>query len=66
MNTMVVLAIGALGLAALTLFQGLRSMAHGGEEDDRDSVALMLMRCTWQAAAYAFVLLAMLTRSNGF
>jgi hypothetical protein len=66
MNTMAVLAIGALGLAVITLFRGVRSMAHGGEEDDRDSTPLMLTRCAWQAAAFAFVLLAMLTRSNGF
>ena len=65
MNTMAVLAIGALALAMMTLFQGIRSMAHGGEEDDRESIPLMLTRCAWQAAAFAFVLLAMLTRSNG-
>ena len=64
MNTMAVLAIGALGLAAMALFQGIRSMAHGGEEDDRDSTRLMLTRCAWQAAAFVFVLLAMLTRFN--
>lgn len=64
MNTMAVLAIGALGLAVIALFQGINSMAHGGEEDDRNSFSLMLQRCTWQAAAFAFVLLAMLTRFN--
>jgi hypothetical protein len=64
MNTMAVLAIGALGLAVIALFQGIRSMAHGGEEDVRDSTPLMLTRCAWQAAAFALVLLAMLTRFN--
>lgn len=64
MNTMAVLAIGALGLTVIALFQGIRSMAHGGEEDDRDSTPLMLRRCAWQAAAFALVLLAMLTRFN--
>ena len=64
MNTMAVLAIGALALAVVTLFQGIRSMVHGGEEDDRDSTFLMLKRCAWQAGAFAFVLLAMLTRSS--
>ena len=65
MNTMAVLAIGALGLAVIALFQGIRSMAHGGEEDDRDSYRLMLTRCAWQAAAFAFVLLALLTGVGG-
>jgi hypothetical protein len=64
MNTMAVLAIGAVGLAVMTLFHGIRSMAHGGDEDDRYSYWLMLTRCGWQAAAFAFVVLAMLTRFN--
>ena len=65
MNAMTVLAIGALGLAAVTLFRGIGSMAHGGEDDYRDSYRLMLTRCAWQAAGFAFVLLALLTGVGG-
>lgn len=65
MNAISVLAIAALGLAAITLFRGIGSMARGGEEDDRDSYRLMLTRCAWQAASFAFVLLALLTGVGG-
>ena len=65
MNAMAVLAIGALGLAAVTLFRGIGSMAHGGEEDKRDSYRLMFTRCAWQAAAFALVIVAILTGSGG-
>ncbi|HSQ61163.1 MAG TPA: hypothetical protein VLT84_12170, partial [Acidobacteriota bacterium] len=50
----------AAGLAAVSLFNGITSMAHGGVEDDRQSYGLMCKRCLWQAVAVALVLVAML------
>ncbi len=51
--------IGAL-LTALAMFNGVVSMAHGGEEDQRSSHWLMLKRVGWQALTALFVLLALL------
>lgn len=60
MDPIAVLAISGLGLAALALFNGIVSMAHGGEADQRGSHLLMFQRTGWQAAAVAVVLLALL------
>lgn len=53
-------AVVGLGLAALALFNGIASMAHGGEEDDRRSVGLMFRRVGWQALAVLAILLGLL------
>jgi hypothetical protein len=60
MNPIAVLAIVGLGLAALALFQGITSMAHGGPEDDSASYHHMLARVGWQALAVLFVFLGLL------
>ncbi|HSA88924.1 MAG TPA: HIG1 domain-containing protein [Burkholderiales bacterium] len=60
MDLLAVFAITGLGLAALALFNGIVSMAHGGEEDQRVSHVLMFKRVAWQALAVLFVLLALL------
>jgi hypothetical protein len=60
MDALAVLAIAGLGLAALALFNGIVSMAHGGEEDQRLAHQLMFKRVGWQAAAVLFVLLSLL------
>lgn len=60
MEPLAVFAITGLGLAALALFNGIVSMAHGGTEDARASHWLMFKRVAWQAAAVLFVLLALL------
>jgi hypothetical protein len=60
MDPLAVIAIIGLGLAALALFNGIVSMAHGGEADQRSSHWLMLKRIGWQGLAVLAVLLALL------
>jgi hypothetical protein len=62
MDPLALLAIGALALTAVALFNGVTSMAHGGIEDDRQSYGLMCKRCVWQAVAVALVLVGMLSQ----
>lgn len=64
MDPLAVIAIAGLGLAALALFNGIVSMAHGGEADQRASHWLMFQRVGWQAAAVLAVLLALLGYLN--
>jgi hypothetical protein len=47
-------------LAALSLFNGITSMAHGGAEDQGASHWLMLKRVGWQALALLFILFALM------
>jgi hypothetical protein len=60
MDPLVVFAVIGLGLAALALFNGIVSMAHGGEADQRASHWLMFRRVGWQALAALVVGLALL------
>jgi hypothetical protein len=60
MDPLAMMALVGLGLAAWALFNGIVSMAHGGEADQRASHLLMFKRIGWQAAAVAAVLLALL------
>lgn len=53
MMTMFVL-LAALA-AAISLFNGSASMAHGGESDARQSHWLMLRRVSWQALTVLFL-----------
>lgn len=46
-------------LAAISLFNGIVSMAHGGAEDQRASHWLMFRRVGWQALAVMFIFFAM-------
>lgn len=50
----------AAGLAALSLFQGVASMAHGGEADRLHSHQHMFKRIAWQGLAVLLVLAALL------
>ena len=45
--------------AAVSLFEGIASMAHGGVEDQRASHWLMFKRVGWQALALLFILFAL-------
>ena len=47
-------------LAAISLFNGIVSMAHGGAEDQASSHWLMFRRVGWQGLALLFMLLALL------
>jgi hypothetical protein len=46
-------------LAAISLFNGVVSMAHGGTEDQAASHLLMFRRLGWQALAVLFIFLAL-------
>jgi hypothetical protein len=52
--TFLILA-GAIAVA-LALFDGIVSMAHGGEADARESHRLMFKRLGWQAATVLLLL----------
>ena len=45
--------------AAVSLFQGVASMAHGGVDDQRASHLMMFKRVGWQALALLFILFAL-------
>jgi len=62
MDLMVLLAVVGLVMAALALFSGVVSMAHGGAEDQRSSHRHMFKRVGWQGLAVLFVLLALLSQ----
>jgi hypothetical protein len=56
MKTLVILAVLA---TAASLALGMRSMAHGGDEDMRNSGRFMLARVALQGLALALLLLAL-------
>ncbi len=60
MSIITVLVLAAALCAAIALFNGVVSMAHGGAEDQNSSHWLMLKRVGWQGLALLFVLLALL------
>jgi len=62
MNLMLLLAVVGLAMAALALFSGVVSMAHGGVEDQRTSHLHMFKRVGWQGLAVLFVLLGLLSQ----
>ncbi len=62
MDLLTMFALVATGLVAVSLFNGIASMAHGGEEDARRSHWLMFKRVGWQALAVLFLLLGLLTQ----
>jgi len=64
MDPLALFAIAGLGMAALALFNGIVSMAHGGEADQRASHRLMFQRVGWQAAAALAVFLGLLAYLN--
>jgi ABC-type Na+ efflux pump permease subunit len=63
MSLITVLVLVAAMFAALSLFQGVNSMAHGGAEDQRASQWLMFRRVGWQALALLFILFALFASS---
>ncbi len=61
MTMMTVFVLAAAFFAAFSLVQGIVSMAHGGDEDDRLSAGFMFRRVAWQGLAVLFLLLALLS-----
>lgn len=47
---------------AISLFNGITSMAHGGESDARQSHWLMFRRVGWQALTVLFLLLGLMSQ----
>lgn len=60
MSMITVFVMVAALLAAVSLFNGITSMAHGGTEDQGASHWLMFRRVGWQALAVLFILFALL------
>jgi hypothetical protein len=60
MDLLTALILSAALATAITLFNGINSMAHGGEADARASHRLMFQRVGWQALTVFFLLLALL------
>lgn len=61
MDGMTLFVLLAAAMAAYSLFEGVVSMAHGGEEDSRRANALMFRRTVWQGLAVGLLLLALLS-----
>jgi hypoxia induced protein len=61
MNALTILVLVAAGAAALSMFQGMVSMAHGGEADLLASHKLMFRRVAWQALAVLLLMFALLS-----
>ena len=59
---MTVFVLAAALATAVSLFNGIVSMAHGGAADARDSHRLMFQRVGWQALTVLFLLLALLSQ----
>ncbi len=64
MDAMTLFVLIAAAMVAVSLYQGVVSMAHGGEADQKRSHWLMFQRVAWQAAALGLVLLALLAGSQ--
>jgi len=60
MSIMTMFALAAALCAALALFNGVVSMAHGGSADQASSHKLMLQRVGWQGLTLLFIVLALL------
>jgi hypothetical protein len=61
MSMITALVVACVVLAAIALFNGIASMAHGGPQDERESHRLMFKRVAWQGAAVLFALLGAMT-----
>jgi hypothetical protein len=60
MDAMTFLVFAAAAMAVVALFNGVVSMAHGGESDQIHSHELMFRRTAWQGLAVLLMMLAML------
>ena len=62
MDMMTMFVLLAALATAISLFNGIASMAHGGESDARQSHWLMFKRVGWQALTVIFLLLALMSQ----
>jgi ABC-type Na+ efflux pump permease subunit len=59
MSLITVFVMVAALFAAISLVQGVTSMAHGGAQDQQASHWIMFKRVGWQALALLFILMAL-------
>ena len=64
MSLITALVMVAALCAAISLFNGVASMAHGGVQDQRGSHWLMFQRVAWQALALLFILFALFSTAT--
>ena len=64
MTLITAFVMAAALFAAIALFNGINSMAHGGVADQRGSHWLMFQRVGWQALALLFVLFALFSSAE--
>lgn len=62
MDIMTLFVLAAAAATAISLFNGITSMAHGGEADAQQSPRLMFKRVGWQALTVLFLLLALMSQ----
>ncbi len=62
MDMITMFALLAAIAVVISLFNGIASMAHGGESEARQSNRLMFRRVGWQALAVFFILLGLLSQ----
>jgi hypothetical protein len=60
MDAITFLVLAAAAMAGIALFNGVASMAHGGEYDLEHAHELMFRRVGWQALAVLFLLVALI------
>ena len=60
MSLITMFVMVAAFFAAVSLFEGVSSMAHGGVHDQRTSHLMMFKRVGWQALALLFIVFALL------
>ena len=58
MDAITFLVFTAAAMTGVALFNGVASMAHGGEADQLHSHELMFKRTAWQGLAVLFLMLA--------
>ncbi len=62
MDLLTLFVLIAAVLTAVSLFNGVTSMAHGGDADAHQSHWLMFKRIGWQALAVLFLMFALLSQ----
>lgn len=58
LNLVILLSVACVVIA---LFNGIVSMAHGGDHDLHESLGFMFKRVGWQAFAFVAIMFAMLS-----
>lgn len=64
MDAMAFLIFAAAAMVAVSLFQGVASMAQGGAADAAHSHQIMFRRTAWQGLAVLLILFALLTTTG--